>query len=105
VQSDATPALRQAGITQERLPDDMPGLRVGHRTTPSVLGFGLLEAVPDSEILALADPDDRNGDGISGRPNVTADGRIGRFGRKAQVATLSDFVEIGRASCRERVGA
>src|SRR5207245_1573941 len=55
------------------------------------LGFGLLEAGPDAEILALADPSDRNGDGISGRPNRTADGRLGRFGRKAQFATLSEF--------------
>lgn len=31
-------------------------------------------------------------DGISGRPNRTADGRLGRFGRKAQVATLREFV-------------
>src|SRR5205809_611825 len=62
------------------------------RTTPSILGFGLLDAVPDTEILAHADPDDRDGDGISGRPNRTADGRIGRFGRKAQVPTLREFV-------------
>ncbi len=34
---------------------------------------------------------DRNGDGISGRPNRTADGRLGRFGRKAQAATLREF--------------
>src|SRR5438445_368795 len=60
-------------------------------TTPSLLGFGLLEAVPDAEILALADPSDLNGDGISGRPNRTADGRLGRFGRKAQFATLAEF--------------
>src|SRR2546422_3835251 len=37
--------------------------------------FGLLDAVPESEIVALADPDDRNGDGISGRPNRLPDGR------------------------------
>src|SRR2546422_9395408 len=53
--------------------------------------FGLLDAVPESEIVALADPDDRNGDGISGRPNRLPDGRIGRFGRKAQIAKLREF--------------
>src|SRR5207249_2232069 len=57
----------------------------------SLLGFGLLEAVPEAEILAFADPFDRNGDGVSGRPNRTADGRLGRFGRKAQFATLREF--------------
>ena len=39
----------------------------------------------------MADPEDRNHDGISGRPNRFVDGRIGRFGRKAFVPTLSEF--------------
>jgi len=47
--------------------------------------------VPEEEILRRADPQDRNGDGIAGRPNRTPDGHIGRFGRKAQVATLREF--------------
>jgi len=90
IQDSATAALRAAlGIDKEALLPEATG--TAHRTTPSLLGFGLLEAVPDVEILALADPDDRNGDGISGRPNRTADGRLGRFGRKAQVATLREF--------------
>src|SRR5207237_9330314 len=48
-------------------------------------------AVPDSEILAYADPDDRDHDGISGRPNRFFDGRLGRFGRKALVPALREF--------------
>src|SRR5262249_33995157 len=56
-------------------------------------GLGLLDAVSDSKILSLADPDDRNHDGISGRPNRFTDGRIGRFGRKASVPTLLEFIE------------
>ena len=92
IQDSMTPALRAAlGIDKEPVPAAATG--IGHRTTPSVLGFGLLDAVPDAEILARADPDDRDGDGISGRPNRSADGRIGRFGRKAQVPTLREFVE------------
>ena len=47
--------------------------------------------MPDRTILALADPHDRNHDGISGRPNRFADGRLGRFGRKAFVPTLREF--------------
>src|SRR5256885_8591813 len=90
IQDSVTPALHDArGIGKERsLPE---ATATALRTTPSLLGFGLLEAVPDAEILALADPFDRNGDGVSGRPSRTADGRLGRFGRKAQIATLSEF--------------
>jgi CxxC motif-containing protein (DUF1111 family) len=36
-------------------------------TAPAVTGLGLLEAVDDAALLALADPDDADGDGISGR--------------------------------------
>ena len=61
-----------------------------------VFGAGLVEAIPDDTILALADPDDRNGDGVSGRAAViedrgTGDRRVGRFGWKAQHATLIAF--------------
>ena len=90
IQDSVTPALHAAlGIDKEPLPPEATG--TAHRTTPALFGFGLLDAVPDSAILALADPDDRNGDGISGRPNRSADGRLGRFGRKAFVATLREF--------------
>ena len=99
-QDSVTPALRAAlGIEREPLP---PGVTaVAARSTPDVFGFGLLDAVPDSAILAYADPDDRDGDGISGRPNRFFDGRLGRFGRKALVPTLREFndgafqIEIG----------
>ena len=39
------------------------------RVANPMIGLGLLEAIKAQDILALADPDDRNGDGISGRPN------------------------------------
>ncbi len=90
IQDSMTPALHAAlGIDKEPVPVEATAF--GRRTTPSVLGFGLLDAVPEAEIVALADPDDRDGDGISGRPNRLPDGRIGRFGRKAQIATLHEF--------------
>lgn len=89
-QDSVTPALRAAlGIDKEPLPPQ--ATMVAARTTPDVFGFGLLDAVPDSAILANADPDDSNGDGISGRPNRFFDGRLGRFGRKALVPTLRTF--------------
>src|SRR2546425_6034548 len=90
IQKQVTPALNGAlNLTSEPIP--AAATDSGHRTTPDLFGFGLLDAVPDAEILARADPLDRNGDGISGRPNRTADGRLGRFGRKAQAATLREF--------------
>ncbi|MFM2092557.1 MAG: hypothetical protein RLZZ127_3046 [Planctomycetota bacterium] len=63
------------------------------RTAPMVAGVGLLEAVRDDAILALADPDDRDGDGISGRARIDVEPRsgaprIGRFGWKAGAATV-----------------
>ena len=90
IQDSTTPALHAVlGLDKEPVPPEATA--VGRRTTPSLLGFGLLDAVPESVLEAMADPDDRNGDGISGRPNRLPDGRLGRFGRKAQIATLHEF--------------
>ncbi|MGF1570213.1 MAG: di-heme oxidoredictase family protein [Nodosilinea sp.] len=66
---------------------------ISKRIAPPVFGLGLLEAVPEAEILRLADPEDRNGDGISGRPNLVWDvvqqaNVLGRFGWKANTPTL-----------------
>ncbi len=91
-QLQVTPALRDAlGIDAEPIPPQATEQAI--RTSPDVFGFGLLDAVPDSTILALADPNDADGDGISGRPNRFFDGRVGRFGRKALVPTLAEFNE------------
>ena len=89
IQQHVTPALQAAlGIDKEPVPDQVVP---AHRSTSDLFGFGLLDAVSDTTILAYADPDDRNGDGISGRPNRFVDGRVGRFGRKAFVPTLREF--------------
>lgn len=88
-QLQVTPALHDAlGIDSEPVPAEAQTAR---RTVPDLFGFGLLDAVPDAVILARSDPDDANGDGISGRPNRFIDGRVGRFGRKAFVPTLAEF--------------
>jgi CxxC motif-containing protein (DUF1111 family) len=65
-------------------------LRISLRIGPQLIGGGLLEAVGDAAILASADPDDRDGDGISGRAHVVSDEapRVGRFGWKASQPTL-----------------
>lgn len=69
-----------------------PGVDVSVRLPPPVFGVGLIEAIPEAAILAHADPADADGDGISGRPNMVRDEggtlRLGRFSRKAQVATI-----------------
>jgi CxxC motif-containing protein (DUF1111 family) len=61
-----------------------------------VFGAGLVEAIPDEVLLALEDPADRNRDGVSGRAAIVTDPesgerRVGRFGWKAQHATLLAF--------------
>ena len=72
-----------------RMPDSVDV--VEPRNAPSVLGNGLLERVPASVVLSYADPDDADGDGISGRPRILGDGRLGRFGWTNRVPTLLDF--------------
>ena len=61
-----------------------------------LFGAGLVEAIPDDTLRALEDPNDRNGDGVSGRAAMiidveTGERRVGRFGWKAQHATLITF--------------
>lgn len=85
------------------IPETVPaGVPLSVRLPPPVFGVGLIEAISEAEILSRADPDDSDGDGISGRPNWVvppdwvplaepgsgAAPRIGRFGRKAQTASL-----------------
>ncbi len=65
-----------------------PGLQISPRVAPAMIGMGLLAAIPEADILAHADPDDADGDGISGRPNYVWDHAagakaLGRFGWKA----------------------
>ncbi len=69
---------------------------IARRVPIPVFGAGLVEAIPDGTIVALEDPDDSNADGISGRAARVIDvaagqERIGRFGWKAQHATLLAF--------------
>ena len=62
------------------------GTAMGLRRAPSIKGVGLLAQIPESEILARADPEDANHDGIAGRPSwIELGGRrvLGRFGWKA----------------------
>lgn len=70
-----------------------PDLMLSPRVAPQMIGLGLLEAIPAADILALADEDDVNGDGISGRANIVWSPEqdapmLGRFGLKAGTPTI-----------------
>jgi CxxC motif-containing protein (DUF1111 family) len=87
------------GASAEALP---PGVLTSLRLPPPVFGVGLIEAIPAASIIANEDPNDGDGDGISGRaamvtpapwvpldePGGGAGPQLGRFSRKAQVSSL-----------------
>jgi CxxC motif-containing protein (DUF1111 family) len=87
--------LREPRVTVARANGDpLPtGVELSYRQAPPLVGMGLLEGIPEAALLALADPDDADGDGISGRANMGWDEqsqttRLGRFGHKASVPRL-----------------
>ncbi|MEK6152635.1 di-heme oxidoredictase family protein [Flavobacteriaceae bacterium 3-367] len=88
------------GFEPENIP---PGATFSNFTPPAITGLGFLELVSDEDILAMADPDDEDNDGISGVPNwieppsfvtlfpnaIAQDGKyIHRFGKKAAAYNL-----------------
>src|SRR5262245_40157877 len=69
-------------------------LLMSPRVSPAMVGLGPLEAVPDATLQRLADPDDADGDGVSGRVNTvwnhaTSRTAIGRFGWKAEQPSVA----------------
>ncbi|RKS03398.1 di-heme oxidoredictase family protein [Flavobacterium sp. 102] len=86
------------------LPEQLPaGATFSRFMPPAITGLGFVEAMTDASILAMADPDDLNGDGISGVVNwvnapgyviitnnaISQNGKyIGRFGKKAATYNL-----------------
>ena len=88
------------GYTPEEIPS---GAAFSRFMPPANTGLGFLELVADADIIAMADPDDANGDGISGVPNwitvptfiapnetaISHHGKyIHRFGKKAAAYNL-----------------
>lgn len=70
---------------------------ISPRLAPHIAGLGLLEDVSEQTILSFADENDKNNDGISGRPNYvleveTGKIKIGKIGLKANQATLREQV-------------
>ena len=69
---------------------------IARRVPVPVFGAGLIEAIEDETIRGLEDPQDHDRDGVSGRVAIvtdlaTGERRVGRFGWKAQHATLLTF--------------
>lgn len=86
--------------------DPPPGLLVSLRSAPALEGIGRIERIADASLLALEDPDDRDGDGISGRAHRLAASdargpRIGRYGHKATQPSLAH--QVG-AALRDDIG-
>ncbi len=67
-------------------------LIVESRQPPSLLGIGEVENISNATILANEDPEDLDGDGISGRAHILSNGQLGRFGWKAQIPSVRDFI-------------
>jgi CxxC motif-containing protein (DUF1111 family) len=72
-----------------------PDTMFSPRVAPQMIGLGLLEAVDERDILAHADPEDKDGDGISGKPNrvwSAEQGKVmlGRFGWKAGMPSINE---------------
>ena len=86
--------LRQPNFFLENFYVPFPSnAQMSIRIAPPILGLGLLEAIREEDIVAWSDPEDKDVDGISGRPNYVYDirtksERLGRFGWKANQSDL-----------------
>ncbi|HYV38033.1 MAG TPA: di-heme oxidoredictase family protein [Gemmataceae bacterium] len=97
-------------VVEGRLAALLPNnVRLSQRNTPALFGIGLLDLIPDQAIIAN-ERQQRLRFGMAsggtdklpiGRVHRLADGRIGRFGWKAQTANLADFVQ---AACASELG-
>ncbi|MFK7992486.1 MAG: di-heme oxidoredictase family protein, partial [Granulosicoccus sp.] len=102
--------LRKPTYTLEKLAygDLHPETILSPRLASAVHGLGLLESIDDAHVLAYADPDDSDGDGISGRPNwqllENGQRKLGRFGHKAAMSSIREqnahalFTDMGLSS-------
>ena len=90
IQQRVTPLLAQMGIGPEVVPASATDtVRV---TAPPLFGLGLLEAVPEEALLAMA-REQADGGIVSGRVPVSPAGAAARFGRKGDAVSVADFVD------------
>jgi CxxC motif-containing protein (DUF1111 family) len=88
----------------------MPGVDIGQRNTPALFGLNIIDSIPDEAILANERSQlQRIGGAILGSADSTTVGRasklshkrVGKFGWKANIGNLSDFV---RVACANELG-
>lgn len=91
IQARVTPSPAADGVRPEEVPPEATG--TASLVAPPLFGLGLVEAIPDSVLERMADPEDADGDGISGRLPRLSDGPPARFGRKGEAADLAGFIE------------
>jgi len=105
IPSIVLPNFRSPPFDQPRptIPENSPFFPVvtAQRNAPPMFGMGLFEFVGDDTITSMADPDDADGDGISGRFNRDAGFNIGRIGYKCQANNIEVFI---RGAAQNQMG-
>jgi RNA polymerase sigma factor (sigma-70 family) len=99
-------ALREQTTTDRRMRERSPSvpqvngfsLSLVERNTPALFGAGRIDEIPSETLVAVAAAQP---EGVRGRVSRTREGRIGRFGWKAQIASLHEFV---RGACANELG-
>lgn len=106
IQKEATPLLIAQGFSPPEKTPAAASVRIDEPAL-ATFGLGLVDLIPEEDILSREDPDDADGDGISGRAGRDIsglpgmEGRVGRFTRKAEWARVYDFVD---AALRTELG-
>ena len=89
--TEHTPTVIRFNFSPTNLNQPLGDSAISGRISPQLVGMGLLDLIPKTNIIAAADPEDSNKDGISGRVHwVDVNGKqeIGRFGWKAINSSL-----------------
>lgn len=97
------PTIQFRTALEDRVPETVPpeAQFVNFRVAPPMWGRGFIQEIPAETIVANADPNDVNADGISGRPNYIimsfvdspTHPELGRHGLKAQMSRILDFAD------------
>jgi CxxC motif-containing protein (DUF1111 family) len=91
IRQRATPRMQAHG--RMSVPVPAGATATSRVTSPPLFGLGLIEAIADADLIAGADPEDVDGDGVRGRAPLMPDGSVARFGRKGETSTIADFVD------------
>ena len=74
------------------------GMVLSQRNPPALFGVGTIDAISDEALVAAAEKRFPEFPEIRGRVNRLKDGRVGRFGWKAETPSLSEFVLLACAN-------